>query len=246
MTTSENVLPSAVAEPAAIPAPPPVLAQPLQSRDWVRLAQGFYFLFFGTLGTLITLIEVLLQPTTRPSMTLLSFASVTAVLIGAGRLYQTRRFTPEWHCRTRDLFIGAALMFYLWFFFQMWMRLSTNFYFLVHTILFAGLCVYSPTQLSIVIIALARATDSKTLQTQAILYGSASFVLLFLPYTLLANALVAAVQTGADPLFAIQRLFHGIPVFILLTLLLPSSLILSLVWAAKDIALANLTGDKQP
>lgn len=244
MTTPEHTLTSTVAKPTAVPASPPVLPQPLQSRDWVRLVQGFYFLFFGTLGALVTLIEVLLQPTTRPSFTLLSFASIAAVLIGAGRLYQTRRLTPEWHCRTRELLIVASLLFYLWFFFQMWLRLSTNFYFLLHTIAFAGLCLYSPTQLSIVIIALGRATGSKPLQTQAILYGSGSFLLLFLPYTLLANALVAAAQNGSDPLFAIQHLLHGIPIFILLTLLLPSSLVLSLAWAAKDIALAKLTGDK--
>jgi hypothetical protein len=171
---------------------------------------------------------------------LLSGVAVVALLSGAWRLFQVRHMGVDWHKRTRDLLWGAGALAYLWPVFQLWMRAPERIYLLAQALVFAGVCIYCPTLVCSAVVPLARTLGMKSLQTQAVLFGAAAFLALFVPFAFLARALLMATWMGADPLLAVQTLLQGTPPLFLLALMLPTALALSLPWTAKDVALRQL------
>ena len=60
------------------------------ARDYVRLAQGFYFIFWGLLLTVLTGVELLMLIDMPPFAESLLGVGVLTTLIGSWRLYQVR------------------------------------------------------------------------------------------------------------------------------------------------------------
>jgi hypothetical protein len=72
------------------------------------------------------------------------------------------------------------------------------------------------------------------------LFAGITFLTLFAPFALLSRELIVVTNQGTDPLYALQLLIGQVPLLLGLGLLSPFALTLSLVWAAKDIAVRRL------
>jgi hypothetical protein len=219
-----------------VPATPPLMA----TTDWVWLAQGFYAVFFGQLVVLLSLFQALTLPGLRMLQLVLSGVGVMVLLSGAWRLFQVRHMGVDWHKRARDLLWSAGALAYFWPLFQLWMRAPERVYLLVQALIFTGICIYLPTLVCSAVAPLARSLGHKSLQTQAVLFGAAAFISLFVPFAVVARALLVATKMGTDPLMAIQMLLQSASPVFLFAWLLPASLALSLPWSAKDVALRQL------
>jgi hypothetical protein len=106
-------------------------------------------------------------------------------------------------------------------------------------------CVFAPALLSLVIGALARGRGLKSLATQAVIYAVTASVLLGLPFAAVAVGLVYAVLHRVDPLHAVHAILIAVPQVVPIVLLVPVSLALSLAWAAKDLAIGELSRSPQ-
>ena len=210
------------------------------ARDLARLTLGFSFVFWGALLTLAGLCESLMVPTLRLMPVLLLGAGSLALVTGAWRLHQVQGLDDSWRRRTREVLIVVALLAYLCPFYAMWRRLPTNTYLLGHVLAMLALFSYSLTLLCHTVSILGRAAGKRSLVIQAILFGTLSVVVLFPPFALLAQAMVVAARGGHDPFALVQFWLERMPPWIVLALLLPFSLTLSLIWAAKDLTLHRL------
>jgi len=167
-------------------------------------------------------------------------AGLIGMVLGSWRLQQARELSTEWNGQARRLLWLAVAVAYLYPFFYMWRHLPTNLYLLGHAIAFVGGFIYWTSLLDSTVATLGRAIRRRSLVIQSVLFSGATF-LLVLPFLLLAQSLVMAATQGYDPLALLRLLLTKIhPVFVL-ALLVPFSLTLSLVWAAKDLALQLLT-----
>jgi hypothetical protein len=217
-----------------------VLGATFTSRDLTRLVQGFYFTFWGTLAVLAATVESLVVPAIRTFHMAVLGAGLIGMVVGAARLQQARGLGNEWDKHARLLLWLAVAVAYLYPFFSMWRRLPTNLYLLGHAIVFVGGFIYWTSLLDSTIATLGRAVRRRSLVIQSVLFSGATF-LLVVPFLLLAQSLIIRATQGYDPLAFVQWLLLNVhPVFVL-ALLVPFSLTLSLVWAAKDFALHLLT-----
>jgi len=80
------------------------------ARDYVRLAQGFYFIFWGLLVTVLTAAQLLMPIEISPFAELFLGVGVLATLIGSWRLYQVRSLGEQWHKRMGRTMAVAALL----------------------------------------------------------------------------------------------------------------------------------------
>ena len=231
----------AAAPPSARPAPDvreatePMLA----ARDLMRLAQGFYFTFWGTLAVLAATMETLTVPAMRLFQAVILAAGLAGMVAGSWRLRQARGLGVEWSRHARRLFWLAAAIAYLYPFFYMWRHLPRNLYLLVHALVFLGGFIYWTSLLDSTIATLGRAARRRSLVIQSVLFAGTTFFL-GIPFLLLAQSLVMAATQGFDPLELLRTFLMKVhPVFVL-ALVVPFSLTLSLVWAAKDFALRQL------
>jgi len=241
--STETVVPLSVVPPVIQDAAGAVATMPvavIAPRDWVRLAQGFYFLFCGLLVSFAALVEAVATATPRLFQTFISGVAAVATLAGAWRLHQAH-VSDAWHRHTRALLIAAGALVYLWPFLQMWLRLSGSGYLLGHALVYAGVCVAAPALLSLTVGALARARGQHSLATQAVVYAGTVAVILVLPFGAIAFGLVYGVMHGVDPLQAVRSILATVPQAVPLVLLVPVSLALSLAWAAKDLAVGELS-----
>lgn len=233
------VSPAAVPSPAAVAASvlPPVI---LGARDWVRLAEGFYFVFGGLLVTLAALLEALIAPAPRFFQAFTSGTAAIATLIGAWRLTQAR-VSAAWRWRARLLLAVTAAMAYWWPFFQMWLGLPGRLHLLVNALGYVTVCFLCPAVLNYAIAALAEACGLRPVVTQARAYAVAGLLFLVLPVLAVAPALVIVTRQGLDPILMVRAILGRAPELLLAVLLIPVSLTLSLVWAVKDLALRRLS-----
>lgn len=215
----------------------------LSPRDLTRLAQGFGFIFWGSLAVLSTLAEALGAPMLRLYSLMVGSVGVLGVLTGSWRLYQTREMGHDWKNLTRSLLVVAMLIAYLFPFFCMWRSVPVNSYLLCHALAWVGMLICHLSLLSIAIGALARLAGRSSLALQALLYGIVVFITLFTPFGLLAYKLIDAAGHGGDPLVAVQLLLGYIHPVYILAALVPFSLTLSLAWTAKDMAVRRLIAD---
>ena len=212
----------------------------LSTRDLTRLVQGFYFTFWGTLAVLAATMESLVVLTMRLFHTTVLAAGLIGMVVGAWRLQQARGLSAEWNKHARWLLWVAGAVAYLCPFFYMWRHLPANLYLLGHAVVFVGCFIYWASLLDSTIAALGRAVHRRSLVIQSVVFSGVTFVLV-VPFLLLAQSMVIAAVQGGDPLELLQLLLARVhPVFVLV-LLVPFSLSLSLVWAAKDFALELLT-----
>ena len=123
----------------------------------------------------------------------------------------------------------------------MWRHLPRNLYLLVHALVFLGGFIYWTSLLDSTIATLGRAVRRRSLVIQSVLFAGATFFL-GIPFLLLAQSLIMAATQGCDPLELLRVFLMKVhPVFVL-ALLVPFSLTLSLVWAAKDAGTEDAPG----
>lgn len=232
MTTSES---TELAAPAVTTAPAgPRLAE-LPAQQSLALVVGLYFLFFGLVVLVATLTDSLVVRLLRPFQMLLIVGSTAGMATGARQLSRLNGLGDDWRKRSRDLWYTTFLVAYLSVFYILWRRVPENLYFLVHALVFAGLILLTLCLLTCLITIIARAADRRALAIQSIAFGSITAVLLLPPFGFLAQSLVGAAQQGRDPLALLLRWLEATPFPWMLVLLLPFSLTLSLLWAAKDL-----------
>jgi len=108
------------------------------ARDYVRLAQGFYFIFWGLLVTVLTAAQLLMPIEIPPFAELFLGVGVLATLIGSWRLYQVRSLGEQWHKRMGRTMAVAALLTYFCLFFYLWRRAPQSSYLLGNMLAFAA------------------------------------------------------------------------------------------------------------
>jgi hypothetical protein len=227
---------------------------PLRPCDLTRLAQGFYFIFWGSLAVLSTMADLWVSLAVLPTIAegsaapslwvyplVVGGAGVLGMLAGSWRLCQTKDLGRDWKNCTRGLLITAMLIAYLFLFFCMWLRLPTNLYMLYHALAWVALLICHLSLLSATVGVLAKLVGRSSLAMQAALYGGVSFIVLFTPFVTLAQRLILITWRGGNPLVALRFLLGNIQPAYVLVVLIPLALTLSLAWTAKDIALRQLT-----
>ena len=221
--------------------PADAAADHLRPRDLTRLAQGFYFIFWGSLAVLSTMAEALGAPTLRLYSIMIGGAGALGMLAGSWRLYQTKDLGRDW----KSLHSWAAHRGDVG-------RVSVSVF--LHVAACADQFVPALSRagvdrrvdLSHEPVERGRRRARKAggaiiLAVQALFYGGVAFIVLFAPFVLLAQSLVVATWHGGDPLAALQFLLARIHTVYVLMVLIPFSLTLSLAWTAKDIVLRRLT-----
>jgi hypothetical protein len=212
----------------------------LAGDDLARLTIGFYSTFWGALVMMLGLCDLAVASAPRSLHALALVAGNVSVTVGAWRLHQVRALGGPWRRRTRESLIAAAVAAYLTPFFVMWQRVPANLYLLGHAVgMLAAWCVWLALSCQVVV-ALGRAAGKHSLAMQGILFGLIAVVMLFPPLTRVALELALTARAGQNPLVALRFWVQRVPPWWLLSLTLPAALALSLLWAAKDLALHRL------
>ena len=84
----------------------------IPARDYVRLTQGFYFVIWGLLVTVLTSALLMILTEILPFAELFLGLGVLATVVGSWRLYQVRSLGNLWQRRTRTTLALAGLMMY--------------------------------------------------------------------------------------------------------------------------------------
>jgi hypothetical protein len=207
------------------------------------LVQGFYFLFFGGLTSVVLIVEMTVAMAPRAFSTVLCGASVVAMLAGAWRLRRVRSLGAEWIQSVRCLLIATALLVYLFPFLWAWRQLPRNFYFCCHGLGFLAMLILAMMAMCVASAALARALGRKELMWQMVASLVTAVVVQLAPFAFLARVLAAGALHGEDTVMWLQVAVAQLHPFWITLWLLPFTLSLSLVWTAKDIALELLVAD---
>jgi hypothetical protein len=226
----------------------PMNADPqVPARDHVRLAQGFYFIFWGLLLTVLTGVELLMLIDMPPFAESLLGVGVLATLIGSWRLYQVRSLGESWRQRIRWVFALAMLMSYFCLFFYLWRRVPMSRYLLGNVLAFAATGIIYVIAFNRAVSVLATALGHKDMVFESRMFGSGNVGLLLLPFAcVIAYIISMAVFQHSDPLTELRFLLSRANLLIIVVLLLPFSLTLSLAWSCKDAVLRQLSALDHP
>lgn len=231
------------AEPKAttpVKAPLPVVSV----REWVQLARGFYFVFFGGITTVVFIAEMLMAMVPRSFSLSLCTGSLLALLYGAWQLSRVRSLGAEWVIQGRVLLLAAGAMVYLFPFFWLWRQVPRNVYFCCHGLGFLAVLMLTMMALSVTSASLARALGRKGLMWQMVLCLVSAVVVQLGPFFRVAQVLGLSAVRGEDSVVLLQVVMANVHPFWVTLWLLPFTLSLSLVWTAKDIALEQLLEPK--
>jgi hypothetical protein len=214
----------------------------IPARDLVRLAQGFYFIFWGLLLAVVMGTQLLIALELYAVTELLLAAGVVATLVGSWRLYQARSISPLWRTRAGWTLALALLMTYFCVFFYMWRRIPANVYLLANALAFLGTSIVYMIMLSRAVAALAVVLDRRELLLESRVFSISNVGFLLVPFvgTLIYIGIMSALRRS-DLLFEFQYLLARSNLVVVILLLLPFSLTLSLAWVAKDATLKELT-----
>lgn len=216
-------------------------ALPVPAHDLVRLAQGFYFVFWGLLVTVLTGAPLLLPIEVPRFAEAFLGAGVAATLVGSWRLYQVRTLGERWHNRMRVVLWLAALLTYFCVFFYLWRRVPTNSYLLGNALAFAATGICYVTAFNHAVASLATALGRRDMNREAQVLSASNAGLLLLPFTGLITYLTCMVVFHkSSPLSELQLLIDRANLLVIVVLLLPFSLTLSLAWSCKDTVLRQL------
>jgi len=215
--------------------------------DYVRLAQGFYFVFWGLLLTVLTGAQLLMPIDMPPFAEAFLGVSVLATLIGSWRLYQVRSLGKSWHQRIRQAFALAAMMTYFCVFFYLWRRVPMSAYLLGNVLAFAATGIVYVIAFNRVVAVLAAALGRKDMVFESRMFGSGNIGLLLLPFAcIIAYIIGMAVLQRSDPISELRFLLGRANLLVIVVLLLPFSLTLSLAWSCKDAVLRQLSALDHP
>lgn len=212
------------------------------ARDYVRLAQGFYFVFWGLLVTVLTAAQLLMPIEIPPFAELFLGAGVMATMIGSWRLYQVRSLGDLWHARMRWTLSLAALMTYFCLFFYLWRRAPESPYLLGNVLAFAASGIVYVIAFNRVVAALAVTLGRKDMVFESRVFGTGNIGLLLMPFACVVAYIVGmAILHKSDPLSELRFLLGRANLLVIIVLLLPFSLTLSLAWSCKDAVLRQLS-----
>jgi len=220
----------------------------LSAATLVRLLQGFYSIFWGLILTAVAAAHLLAGSVLAPTRTsgfdigLLAFG-LAAVLIGSWRLWRVRLSGNDaWRVRTETLLGAAAALAYFAVFFCAWRHVPWNEYLLANALAFLGAGVVYTVLLNCSVNALAAAIGRRDLAVESKWYNAGSVAFLLLPLIgALVYAFGAAAAKHTGVISEIIWLADQTNIVVVGILLLPFSLTLSLVWAAKDVLLGLLS-----
>ena len=213
----------------------------IPSRDLVRLAQGFYFIFWGLLLAVVMSTQLLVTLELFAVAELLLAAGVLATLVGSWRLYQARSVGQDWRKRAGWTLVLAMLMTYFCVFFYMWRHMPANVYLLANALAFLGSSIIYMILLSRAVAALATVLGRRELLLESRLFSASNVGFLLVPFagTLIYVGIMSKLRQS-DVLFEFQYLLARSNLIVVILLLLPFSLTLSLAWVAKDATLKEL------
>jgi hypothetical protein len=214
----------------------------IPARDLVRLAQGFYFIFWGLLLAVLVGSQSLAGLFFQPIADLLLAGGVLGTLAGSWRLHQAKSVGPLWQGRARWTLALAMLMTYFCIFFCMWRRMPQNTYLLANALAFVGTSICYMVALNRSVAALARVYGRRELVVESRVFGASNIGILMVPFVgALAYVCVMAIRHQTSPLVELEYLFYRASLLVVILLLLPFSLTLSLAWVAKDATLRELS-----
>jgi hypothetical protein len=212
------------------------------ARDYVRLTQGFYFIFWGLLVTVLTAAQLLMPIEIPPFAELFLGAGVLATLIGSWRLYQVRSLGELWHKRVRRTLAVAGLLAYFCLFFYLWRRAPQSTYLMGNMLAFAAAGICYVIAFNRVVAALALALGRKDMALESRMFGSGNIGLLLVPFACVVAYIIGmAVFQRSDPLAELRFVLSRANLVVIILLLLPFSLTLSLAWSCKDAVLRQLS-----
>ncbi|HUJ11805.1 MAG TPA: hypothetical protein VL171_17480 [Verrucomicrobiae bacterium] len=230
---------------------------PVSARDFLRLAQGFYFVFWGLLLAVLAgsqlliligadtatesrAIEILILAT-EFFCTLFLGAGVIAILVGSWRLYQVRNLGERWHRRARVVLALAALLNYFCICFWFWRRVPESSYLLINALAFWATGILFMIVLTRAMAALSIALGRPDMALESRVLGTSNVVFLLLPFACVSAYLIVMMFVRHSSLFGeLQSLLDRVNLLFVLILLLPFSLTLSLIWGCKDAVLRQL------
>lgn len=219
----------------------------IPARDYVRLAQGFYFVFWGLLVTVLTAAQLLMPIEIPPFAELFLGAGVLATLIGSWRLYQVRCLGEPWHGRMRQTLALAALMTYFCVFFYLWRRTPGSLYLLGNVMAFAVTGIVYVIAFNRVVAALAASLGQQDMVFESRVFASGNIGLLLLPFAcIIAYIIAMSILQKTAPLAELRFLLGRANLLVIVVLLLPFSLTLSLAWSCKDAVLRQLSNLDHP
>jgi cellulose synthase/poly-beta-1,6-N-acetylglucosamine synthase-like glycosyltransferase len=248
--TIEATVTTGVAEPVPDAPGAPIAAEDhgrynarIDAQDLIRLAQGFYYVFWGLLIAVLTATQLLIADQQRALADLFLAAAVIATLVGTWRLNQTMSAGELWKARTRSLLGLAVLLVYFCAIFYMWRRVPGESYLLANALAFLATGIVYILQFSRAVAALAVALGRKELLIESRLFSAGTVGFLLLPFfSALLYCVTRVIARGSDLATEFQMLLSRSNMLLVILLLLPFSLTLSLAWAAKDAALRQLAG----
>lgn len=236
-----TVEPTTQLEQAAAIEIPPVIDLRVPARDHVRLAQGFYFIFWGLLLTVLTGAQLLMLIDMPPFAESFLGVGVLATAIGSWRLYQVRSLGELWRQRIRQTFVLAILMAYFCVFFYLWRRVQDSTFLLGNVLVFAAIGIMYVIAFNRVVGVLAGALGRKDMVFESRMFGTGNIGLLLLPFAcIIAYIIGMAMLQRTDPVSELRFLLSRANLLIIIVLLLPFSLTLSLAWSCKDAVLRQL------
>jgi hypothetical protein len=209
--------------------------------DLVRLAQGLYFIFWGLLLAVIVGAQIVIVLWLRTFAELFLGAGVLAVLAGSWRLRQVR-LDVGWQASARRTLGWALLTTYFCVVFYMWRQAPLQPYLQANALGFVGCGIGYLISLSSTLAALNHGLGRPDLAREARWFGGVTMTLMLGPFVAaLGYVSVMAIRYGENPLLEFQEVLSRISGPVMLVLLLPLSLTLGMVWAAKDATLRRLT-----
>ena len=215
--------------------------------DYVALAQGFYFVFWGLLVTLLAGAQLLILVGIPVFSEWVLGAGVLATLVGSRRLYQVRSAGERWHSRVRVVFTLAILLTYFCVFFYLWRRVPSSAYLMSNALAFAATGILYLVAFNRAVAALATALGRRNMAMESQLLSASNIGLLLLPFAcVIAYVISMAIFHKSEPLAELQSLLGHANLLVIVVVLLPFSLTLSLAWSCKDVVLRELAGLDRP
>jgi len=219
----------------------------LPAGDYVALAQGFYFIFWGLLVTLLAGAQLLILAGIPAYSEWILGAGVVSTLTGSHRLYRVRSVGERWHRRTRVLFVLGLLLAYFCIFFFLWRRLPNNNYLMGNALAFAASGILYLVAFNRAVAALATALGRHNMAMESQLLSASNIGLLLLPFASIVIYIISlALIHQSEPLAELQSLLGRANLLVIVVVLLPFSLTLSLAWSCKDSVLHELAGIDRP
>ncbi|MGD1021009.1 MAG: hypothetical protein ABSA12_17010 [Verrucomicrobiia bacterium] len=217
------------------------------ARDYVRLGQGFYFVFWGLLVTVLMGAQLLILSDIPPFAELFLGLGVLATTVGSWRLYQVRSLGELWQRRTRTTLALAGLMVYFCLFVYLWRRAPDSDYLLTNVFAFGAAGILYIIAFNGVVAVLAATLRRKDMALESRVFGTGNIGLLLLPFAgIIAYIVVSTVLQRGSLLSEVRFVLGRANLLVIIVLLLPFSLTLSLAWSCKDAVLRQLSNLDHP